>query len=307
MRIGLCVSLISAAVTSVVVAFSGGMAAAASPHCTVRDGAIAGIAHSRLIAVRGATVVYRVRSHQRDDWFACRRGSAARAAIGSQNSFQERSAEYGPSQTLAGLRIAGDWVIVVERTGVDQTLACSKYDAGFCWNPDTAILAADASSAAAQPGLVTRLLSAPNDAQGDGVNYDLSRVLLSTAGAVAWLEEAEPYGPAPPTLPWTYAIYGCVLADGADGSSCTPSQLAAGATKPTSLQLDGTTLTWTAGGQSQSAPLSQTAAVRATSISQTSRRRASRQPVHRGETQRVRPSATVVACLRGGTFAALSP
>jgi len=224
--------------------------------CEVSGGALAGVAHSHLVAVRGATLVYSVRSRQRDDWFACRRGSPVRAPIGSQNSFQKRNAEYGPSQTLSDLELAGDWVVVVEQTGVDETVACGKYQPSFCWNPDAAILAADASAASARPGVVARLVSSPTDAEADGVNYELGRVLLSAAGGIAWLEQAEPYGQAPPTVPWTYAIYGCVLADGSGGPTCAPVRLAASPTRPASLALSGTTLTWTADGQSQSASLS---------------------------------------------------
>ncbi len=82
--------------------------------------------------------------------------------------------------------------------------------------------------------------------------------MLSRAGAVAWLlrrQSSTPSSPAPLLL-----LYGCVMAKGATGPACAPQQLAtaagASAIDPASLHLAGTTLSWTAGGQSQSATLS---------------------------------------------------
>jgi hypothetical protein len=228
---------------------------AAGIGCTVKGDTIAGIARSKVIASRGATVVYRVRGHGADTWWACRAGARSRALIGRDDSFQQRNNEYGPTTTLSHLQIAGGWVIAVGETGADQFNGCTKYQQGPCQGPTDTLLAVDAGGGPG-PGALTQFTAAFADANGGG-SVTWKRIVLSRAGAVAWLllrQSSTPNSPAPLLM-----LYGCVMAKGATGPACTTQQLATGAVSaidPASLHLAATTLSWTAGGQSQSATLS---------------------------------------------------
>jgi len=229
---------------------------AAGTGCAVKGDTIASIARSKVIASRGATVVYRVRGHGADTWWACRAGTRSRALIGRDDSFQQRNSEYGPTTTLSHLEIAGGWVIAVGETGADQFEGCTKYQQGPCQGPSDTLLAVNAAGGPG-PGALTQFTAAYTDASGGGGSVTWKRIVLSRAGAVAWLlvrESSMPSGPAR-----LLTLYGCVMAKGATGPACTPQQLATGAVgviDPASLHLAGTTLSWTAGGQSQSATLS---------------------------------------------------
>jgi len=230
--------------------------AAATAHCTIRDDAISGVARSRVLARQGATVVYRVRGRSEDVWFGCRRGSATRTVIGPDDSFQMGGAEYGASTTLGFLRLAGRWVVAVHETGAPAFASCGKYNPmGPCPGVGEGLRAVDVGASRPGPTTVTHFTTNGYDGTGAGVELSFRRILLSPAGALVWLLRNAPFGPGPSVAP-TLTIYGCALADGADGPTCTPAQLGTGDIDPTSLALAGTTLTWTAGGQPQSASLS---------------------------------------------------
>jgi hypothetical protein len=251
-------ALAGLATASAALALAGGSGPgeAAGIGCAVKGNTIAGIARSKVIASRGATVVYRVRGHAADTWWACRAGARSRALIGRDDSFQLRNNEYGPTTTLSHLQIAGGWVIAVGETGADQFAGCTKYQQGPCQGPSDTLLAVDAGGGPG-PGALTQFTAANTDANGLGSSLTWKRIVLSRAGAVAWLllrQWSTPSSPAPLLM-----LYGCVIATGATGPACAPQQLATGAVGSaaiTSLHLEGTTLTWTEFGQSQSATLS---------------------------------------------------
>jgi len=249
---------LATATAALALAVGPGPGEAAGVGCAVKGDTIAGIARSKVIASRGATVVYRVRGHGADTWWACRAGARSRALIGRDDTFQQRNNEYGPTTTLSHLEIAGGWVIAVGETGADQFEGCTKYQQGPCQGPSDTLLAVDAGGAPG-PSTLTQFTAATTDATGVGSSLTWKRIVLSRAGAVAWLllrQWATPSGPAPLLM-----LYGCVMVEGATGPACTPQQLATRpvgsiAIDPASLHLAGTTLSWTAGGQSQSATLS---------------------------------------------------
>jgi hypothetical protein len=247
---------LATAAAALALAVGSGPGEAAGIGCTVKDDAIAGIARSKVVASRGATVVYRVRGHAADTWWACRAGARSRALIGRDDSFQLRNNEYGPTTTLSHLQIAGGWVIAVGETGADQFAGCTKYQQGPCQGPSDTLLAVDAGGGPG-PGALTQFAAANTDANGLGSSLTWKRIVLSRAGAVAWVllrQWSTPSSPAPLLM-----LYGCVMAKGATGPACAPQQLATGAVgaiDPASLHLAATTLSWTAEGQSQSATLS---------------------------------------------------
>lgn len=245
-------ALAGLATAALALAVGSGPGEAAGVGCAVKGDAIAGIARSKVIASRGATVVYRVRGHGTDTWWACRAGARSRVLIGRDDSFQQRNNEYGATTTLSHLEIAGAWVIAVWETGADQFDGCTKYQQGPCQGPSDTLLAVDARGGPG-PAALTQFTAANTEANGSGSSLTWKRILLSRAGAVAWLLLRQGFGPAS-----LLTLYGCVMAKGATGPACTPQQFAAGgsAIDPASLHLAGTTLSWTAGGQSQSATLS---------------------------------------------------
>jgi hypothetical protein len=248
---------LATATAALAVAVGSGPSEAAGVGCAVKGNTIAGIARSKVIASRGVTVVYRLRGHGADTWWACRAGARSRALIGRDDSFQQRNNEYGATTTLSHLEIARGWVIAVRETGADQFAGCTKYQQGPCQGLSDTLLAVDAGGGPG-PGALTQFTAANTDASGAGSSLIWKRIVLSRAGAVAWLllrQWSTPSSPAPLLM-----LYGCVMAKGATGPACTPQQLAtaagASAIDPASLHLAGTTLSWTAGGQSQSATLS---------------------------------------------------
>ena len=247
---------LATAIVAIALAVGSGPGEAAGIGCVAKGDTIPSIARSKVIASRGATVVYRVRGHGADTWWACRAGARSRALIGRDDSFQQRNNEYGPTTTLSHLEIADGWVIAVGETGADQFAGCTKYQQGPCQGPSDTLLAVDAGGGPG-PGALTQFTAAHTDTNGGGGSVTWKRIVLSRAGVVAWLllrQWSTPSGPVPLLL-----LYGCVMAKGATGPACTPQQLATGAVgaiDPASLHLAGTTLSWTAGGQSQSATLS---------------------------------------------------
>jgi hypothetical protein len=250
MRGGVLATVAAGALALATLAASG--AAARSAGCVVQGRAIAGIPHSRVLATRGATVVYRVRGKGPDAWWACRRGGTGHSFIGSDDSFRGRNTEYGPNRTISDLRLAGDWVIAMQEIGHVQYVACTKYMQYPCTGPTESLVAVKVGSAG--PGTLTQFTTDTTDSSGDGTDIAWKSVLLSSAGGAAWLLRSQAFTPSS-SAPAILTLYGCVIVKGPNGSGCTPVQLASGAIDPASLNLAGTTLTWTGGGQSQSASL----------------------------------------------------
>jgi len=101
-------------------------------------------------------------------------------------------------------------------------------------------------------GTLTIFTTDTTDDSGSGIDISRRRLLLSPAAGVAWLLRSVPFTPSASGTP-VFTRYGCVLSTRA---VCAPRQLATGAIDAASLQLAGTTLSWSASGQSQSASLS---------------------------------------------------
>jgi hypothetical protein len=222
--------------------------------CQVEGTSVAGIAHSHVLATRGQTLVYRVRGNADDVWWVCRRGSARRAQIGSTDSYQQGGSEYGPTHTLGRLTIAGGWVLAVSTTGLTGYASCTKYAGYPCPGPNKTILVVDIHGSHPGPTRITRFSTGTISAQGYGAQTDLSRVLLSSAGGLAWLVTSDAGTPSEP--PPSLTLSGCALTDAAGGPGCTPAQIdSSPAIDPTSVQLRGTTLTWLDGTQTNSTTL----------------------------------------------------
>jgi hypothetical protein len=222
--------------------------------CRVEGTAIAAVAHSHVLAARGQTVVYRVRGTADDVWWACRRGSAPRAQIGSTDSYQQGGSEYGPTHTLGRLTIAGAWVLAVSTTGLTGYASCTKYAGYPCPGPNKTLVVVDVHGSHPGPTRITRFSTGTTSDQGYGPYTNLSRVLLSSAGGLAWLVTTDAGTPSEP--PPSLTLSGCALTDAASGPVCTPAQIdSSPAIDPTSLQLHGTTLTWLDGAVTNSTTL----------------------------------------------------
>ena len=104
-------------------------------------------------------------------------------------------------------------MIAVGETGADQFNGCTKYQQGPCQGPTDTLLAVDAGGGPG-PGALTQFTAAFADANGGG-SVTWKRIVLSRAGAVAWLllrQSSTPNSPAPLLM-----LYGCVMAKGATG------------------------------------------------------------------------------------------
>jgi hypothetical protein len=245
------VALLATATATAALATSSGRATG----CQVRGVAIAGVAHSRVLAARHGTVVYRVRGAHDDVWWACRRGSATRARIGGTDSYQGNGSEYGPTHTLGRLTLAGGWVLAVKTTGLADYESCTKYAAYPCPGPSKSLVVVDVRGSRPGPATITHFSTGTATGQNFEPGTNLTRVLLSSAGGLAWLESSDTGAPAKP--PPVLKLYGCALTDAASAPTCTAAQLdASPAISASSLELRGTTVTWSLGDQTKSATLS---------------------------------------------------
>jgi hypothetical protein len=223
--------------------------------CQVRAAAIAGIARSHVLAVQGQTVVYRVRGSNSDVWWACRHGGTTRTKLGSTDRYQLAGSEYGPTHTLGALQLAGSWVLAIKTTGLSDYATCSKYAGYPCPEPSKTVVVLDVGGARPGPSAITHFSTGTATAEGLGPYTNLTRVLLSSAGGLAWLETTHA-GTASAPAP-VLNLYGCALTDAASGPACTPVQLdTSPAINPASVELRATTLTWNGNGQTKSASLS---------------------------------------------------
>jgi len=251
-RAALCA--LAAATVALAVALAAGPGDAAAGGCVVKGGAIAGVARSRVLGADAVAVAYRVRGRKTDADWACRRGSARPVLIGRDDSRQQGGSEYGPAETLSAPHLAGGWVAAIQTTGIAAYTGCSKYMVSPCASPVDTLLAIDVASGAR--GSPARVLTYTTDAAGATTVNLLSRIVLSSAGAVAWLERSAILTESGPGAP-VFTLYGCLARDGGDGTiACAPRQLAQGAVDPASLALAGTTLSFSVGGQPQTASLS---------------------------------------------------
>jgi hypothetical protein len=231
--------------------------ARAAASCAVRGDAMVGVAHSHVVAMSASIVVYRSRGAMFANYWACRRGTARRVFIGRSDAFDPVNYEYGRQSALRHVLIAGDWVTVIHETGFDIYNACTKYNSFPCPGPIDNLVAVDVSSG--QRGRLASFDTDHSAASGAQTIIRWRGIVLSSVGAVAWLtstvELAYVAGAAP--TPEVFALYGCSAMASRHGAvRCAPHLIATGgAIDANSLRLRGTALTWTVGGQPESASL----------------------------------------------------
>ena len=229
--------------------------AQASVRCVVRGHALAGVANSRVLSARGDVVVYRVRrEHEQvrlDTIRACDRSNDRVVRLGEDESVPiENIGGLTPNRTLEHLQIDGPWVLATQ-TGNEDATGCFKYELSSCDGPSNTLIIANAAL-----GLVGSLASIRDyvaEPGGHGYVETLerawTRTLLSTAGAVAWLEES---GPA--SAP-SISLYGCLARAVAGRIVCAPLTHAEGEIERSSVALSQTSLSWMAGGSAHTAIL----------------------------------------------------
>ena len=230
--------------------------AQASVPCAVRGHVIAGVAHSRVISVKGAVVVYRVRRESEqlrlDTVWVCDRkhGRAVRIGLDEWVPIENLGEGHVPNKTLEHVQIAGPWVLATETEDEDEG-GCFKYEMSNCNGPGNTLVIANAAQ-----GLAGSLASVRDYVEKLGKGGYVktpekawTRTLLSPQGAVAWLEESGA-GSAKTT-----SLDGC-LAQTVHGKIGCPIRMhAEGAIEPDSVGLSQRTLTWTVGGSAQAAVL----------------------------------------------------
>ena len=215
----------------------------------MRNHSIPGVAHARVVAVRGHVILYRTRGPTFDTLWVCSRGHGRGARIGIDSARQAGTGSiYPPEWTLGRVQVAGNWAMVTQEEGAAQLTECSKYAAYPCPGITYTVVLANAAL-----GLNLKLASIVTE-KSSAAGYaeetaSLSRTLLSSSGAVAWLEKSKS------TSATTIALYGCLARVVMGKIACSTLKVADGNIDPESLRLAGTTLTWTAGGQPQSATL----------------------------------------------------
>jgi hypothetical protein len=230
--------------------------AQASVTCTVRGHVIAGVAHSRVISVKGVVVVYRIRresERQRLDtvWVCDRRhGRAVRIGLDEWVPIENLGEGHIPNKTLEQVQVAGPWVLATQTEDEDEA-GCFKYEVSACNGPSNTLVIANAAQ-----GLAASLASIRDYVEEPSrLGYVKSptkawiRTLLSPAGAVAWLEEAGS-GSARRT-----SLYGCLARAVHRKLGCATRTYAEGAIELDSVGLSGSTLTWMLGGRPQTAIL----------------------------------------------------
>lgn len=249
-------NFILAGVIALVAAASTAPAQAATPSCTVHGRTIAHLSHSQVVSTSGKLVVYRVRGSQWDTLWACERGRRPRSLVGRDDSFQSNG-EYSPSLIVSHLQLAGPWVLATIETGADSYDACTKYaepDAPPCTGPDESLELVNAATPARLD--VSSIVLNSTTASGSSVATQWLHAALSPIGAVAWLTSVttNPADSAS-SSPAIKTLRGCRVGGSAKSTSCPARTLATGAIAPDSLAFSGATLSWTLGGQPQSAAL----------------------------------------------------
>jgi len=244
-------------ISAVLFALAGWSASAqASVPCMVRGHAIAGVPHSRVISVKGAVVVYRVRREPEllrvDTIWACDRKDNRGVRIGTDEWLPIENLGEGhiPNKTLEHVQIAGPWVLATQTEDEDEE-GCYKYEMSNCNGPgNTLVIANAAQGFSGNFASIRDYVEEPTR-----VGYvktptkAWTRTLLSPQGAVAWLEESGPESAK------VTSLYGCLAQPQHGKIVCAAPVHAEGAIEPDSVRLSQTTLTWMVGGSSHAAVL----------------------------------------------------
>jgi hypothetical protein len=230
--------------------------AQASVPCAVRGHVIAGVAHSRIVSVKGEVVVYRVRREQAerrlDTLWVCDRKDNRAVRIGNDEWLLNEDIGEGlvAERTLKHLQVAGSWVLATQTQDEDGG-GCFKYDLSNCNGPSNTLVLANAALGLA--GSLASIRDYVEELSKGGYvktpTKAWTRTLLSPQGAVAWLEES---GSGSVKLT---SLYGCLAQDVHGKIGCAMRTHAEGDIKPDSVRLSGRTLTWTVGGSAQAAVL----------------------------------------------------
>lgn len=194
---------------------------AAAGRCGVHDHAISGLTRSRVIITHGPVIVYRVRNHAFDTYWACRRGSRGRVLMGRDDSYAQRYELYGPTKAFGEIRVAGDWVTAIHEQ--DNDPECGKYGESGCEGRSTTLVIVNVAL-----GLVAH----------ENVYFPVSETaawFVSPQGGVAWLEES-----------LQDELRGCAAQLLGGKLVCPERTLGTGRIVASSIRLSGTTLTWTA-------------------------------------------------------------
>jgi hypothetical protein len=230
--------------------------AEASVQCAVRGHVIAGVAHSRVVAVSGDVVVYRVRQEREeirlDTVWVCDRMDNRAVRIGNDEWVPIENLGEGhlANKTLEHLQIAGSWVLATQ-TGDQDEGGCFKYQISNCNGPSNTLVLANAALGLA--GSLASIRDYVDELSAGGYvktpTKAWTRTLLSPRGAVAWLEESRS-GSMKST-----SLYGCLARATRGKVGCAIRAHAEGDIEPDSVRLSQTTLTWMVGGSTQAAVL----------------------------------------------------
>ncbi len=230
--------------------------AQASAPCAVRGQVVAGVAHSRVVAVRADVVVYRVRTEQEqlrlDTFWVCDRRDHRAVRIGHDEwvPIENLGEGHVENKTLEHLQIAGAWVLATQTADEDQA-GCFKYALSNCNGPSNTLVLANAALGLAG-GLASIRDYVEELSNGGYVKTPTkawTRTLLSPQGAVAWLEEP---GSGAGNVT---SLYGCLAYAARGKIGCSARTHAEGDIEPASVGLSQRTLTWTTGGRAQAAVL----------------------------------------------------
>jgi hypothetical protein len=166
-------------------------------------------------------------------YFACLRPRGARVRLGYD---APDDGVYGSDETTGAFRAAGTYVAVLSSTGGAAASVCSKYAQPNCPMPRRWIRVAE-----------TRFRRAVDF----DVHATVTTVVLSPAGAVAWLEYTQTTATSS-----SYALHATALhAKDARHLTGSPTEIDTGAIDRHSLRFDGLTLRWMRDGQPHSQTL----------------------------------------------------
>ena len=219
--------------------------AAATTGCTVHRGALTGVRHSRVIRVSGQVVIYRTRGPAADSIWACRRRSRGSVLVGRDDSHQSAESEYGPTSTIGGFQVAGNWLLAIKETGADEVMACTKYAAEPCPGPTESVVLVNVTARAR--GQATSIITHALDASGNPSALEFHRALISPAGVLAWLQTGSSQPPSAPQQS-TQLLSGCAAIIALRSVECHAELLAQGEISADSLRLSARTLSWSIRG-----------------------------------------------------------
>jgi len=224
------------------------LAAAAAPaqaagHCVVPRSR-----QRHVVKVTRALVVYYVhkpesaKAGETNLYLACSRATNRFVEIGSE----EPDPEYGPEDGLSDLQVQGNWLVMTQTSGAVAAAECGKYSTGSastCPSTEQSLIVIDAAGGRKGEVRDVGVLEGADEPP-------LSPVLISSDGALAWLQ-----GPEAESTTSPGTLYGCVATPLRRGLACKPREVARGVIPTASLRLTGTTLSWTVSGQPGSSVL----------------------------------------------------